>query len=78
MYVTSYTCSYIEDLHVTCTVWNDEKLIHKQFEQKGTGLHARNKRLQEHILFLNYDWEISGTALLVMIFLLDLLCFFFF
>jgi len=29
-------------------------------------------------MFLNWDWEVSDTSLLVMIFLLDLLCFFFF
>jgi len=46
-------------------------LIHKQFEQKG-GLYARNKRLQEHMMFLNKDWEVSNTSLLVMILLLGL------
>jgi len=28
-------------------------LVYKQFEHKGEGLYACNKRLQEHMLFLN-------------------------
>jgi len=32
---------------------NNEKLVRKQFEQKGEALYARNKRSQERMLFLN-------------------------